>query len=81
MQGVKTLNPRARRCPICSSPSKKKGFTKQGRQRWYCKECKYSFTATDDRQKHAQEFGEFLTYITTVRWFNDCGTSSSGFKR
>ncbi|MGJ9464297.1 IS1249 family transposase [Actinotignum sp. GS-2025e] len=63
---MKTLNPRARRCPICSSPSKKKGFTKQGRQRWYCKECKYSFTATDDRQKHAQEFAEFLTYITTT---------------
>ncbi|MGX6515144.1 MAG: IS1/IS1595 family N-terminal zinc-binding domain-containing protein [Schaalia turicensis] len=55
MQGVKKPNPRARRCPICSTPSKKKGFTKQGRQRWYCKECRYSFTATDHRQKHAQE--------------------------
>ncbi|WP_206435356.1 IS1 family transposase, partial [Actinotignum sanguinis] len=63
---MKKLNPRARHCPICSNPSKKKGFTKQGRQRWYCKECHYSFTALDDRQKHAKEFAEFLTYLTTT---------------
>ena len=63
---MKKLNPHARRCPICSRPTKKKGFTKQGRRRWYCKECHYSFTAIDDRQKHAQEFTKFLTYITTT---------------
>ncbi|MGJ9625970.1 IS1/IS1595 family N-terminal zinc-binding domain-containing protein, partial [Actinotignum sp. GS-2025b] len=63
---MKILSTRARRCPICDTPMKKNGHHPNGRQRWYCKECKYSFTATDDRQKHAQEFGEFLTYITTT---------------
>ncbi|WP_206435364.1 transposase-like zinc-binding domain-containing protein, partial [Actinotignum sanguinis] len=45
---------------------KKNGHHPNGRQRWYCKECHYSFTALDDRQKHAKEFAEFLTYLTTT---------------
>jgi transposase-like protein/IS1 family transposase len=30
-------------CPLCDRPGRKYGFTRQGRQRYFCKECSHSF--------------------------------------
>lgn len=64
MQYVKKLSPQARLCPLCAHPSKKKGFTSAGRQRWYCPDCRYSFTARRCDQSKATQFREFLAYVT-----------------
>lgn len=61
---MKSLSPRARTCPICHQPCKKKGVTSAGTQRWYCKECRYSFTATHQHQIRAKQYREFLDYVT-----------------
>ncbi|WP_424895387.1 transposase-like zinc-binding domain-containing protein [Trueperella pyogenes] len=50
----KLLSTHARQCSICSQPCKKKGTTKAGAQRWYCKECRYSFTSINTHQIRAR---------------------------
>ncbi|WP_182050009.1 IS1/IS1595 family N-terminal zinc-binding domain-containing protein [Changpingibacter yushuensis] len=61
---MKTLSPHARRCPLCGSPTKKKGRTATGSQRWYCAPCRYSFTQQLTDKARAKEFREFLDYVT-----------------
>ncbi|SUO88280.1 Transposase and inactivated derivatives [Trueperella pyogenes] len=64
MRGVTSFNPRARRCPICDEPCKKKGKTAAGSQRWYCKNCRYSFTSTRTDQQKLAQLREFCDYVT-----------------
>lgn len=64
---MKRLSSRARLCPICSEPCKKKGVTSAGTQRWYCLTCHFSFTATDTRQARAAQFQQFLDYVTDTQ--------------
>ncbi|WP_456071325.1 IS1/IS1595 family N-terminal zinc-binding domain-containing protein [Flaviflexus ciconiae] len=64
MHVVKRLSSRARLCPLCQAPMKKKGFTSAGRQRWYCASCRYSPTSTrTDKARHTQ-FKQFTDYVT-----------------
>ena len=67
MHGVKKLSPRARTCPICHRPCRKKGTTRAGTQRWYCTECRYSFTAPRADQQRLAQFREFIDYVTDTR--------------
>lgn len=67
MHGVKKLSPRARTCPICHRPCRKKGTTRAGTQRWYCTECRYSFTAPRTDQQRLAQFREFIDYVTDTR--------------
>ncbi|WP_436800262.1 IS1/IS1595 family N-terminal zinc-binding domain-containing protein [Trueperella pyogenes] len=64
MRGVKSFNPRARRCPICDEPCKKEGKTAACSQRWYCKNCRYSFTSTRTDQQKLAQLREFCDYVT-----------------
>ncbi|MGV4291116.1 IS1/IS1595 family N-terminal zinc-binding domain-containing protein [Trueperella pyogenes] len=56
MQYVKKLSPNARLCPLCARPSKKKGFTRAGSQRWYCSTCHYNFTIKRADHKRKKQF-------------------------
>ncbi|MEW6880995.1 IS1/IS1595 family N-terminal zinc-binding domain-containing protein, partial [Trueperella pyogenes] len=61
---MKSFNPRARRCPICDEPCKKEGKIAAGSQRWYCKNCRYSFTSTRTDQQKLAQLREFCDYVT-----------------
>ncbi|RTE47637.1 IS1249 family transposase [Actinobaculum sp. 352] len=61
---MKPVHSHARLCPICCRPCKKKGTTSAGTQRWYCKQCQHSFTASSDQQARNKQFREFLDYVT-----------------
>ncbi|WP_422938679.1 IS1/IS1595 family N-terminal zinc-binding domain-containing protein [Trueperella pyogenes] len=53
---MKKLSPNARLCPLCARPSKKKGFTRAGSQRWYCSTCHYNFTIKRADHKRKKQF-------------------------
>lgn len=67
MHRVKTLNPRAPHCPICRISARKNGVTSAGRQRWRCPTCAHSFTIKRQSQEHAQQFRQFLDYVTDTQ--------------
>ena len=49
------------KCPVCSNICIKYGKSKAGSQRWYCKECKLSFTQEiDNKTKQLKTFLEWL---------------------
>lgn len=43
---------------------KKNGKNPSGTQRWYCTDCKFSFTSINDCQRREKQFRDFLAYIT-----------------
>ena len=49
------------KCPVCSNICIKYGKSKAGSQRWYCKECKLSFTQEiDNKTKQLKTFLDWL---------------------
>lgn len=43
---------------------KKNGKNPSGSQRWYCTECKYSYTSRNQRQHRNKQFRDFLEFVT-----------------
>ena len=65
--GYEKKSSRARKCPICGLPAIKHARTAAGAQRWRCKPCSFTFTATrSDTTPNAEaaQFEAFIRYVT-----------------
>lgn len=78
---MKKRSLRARQCPLCQSPTKKNGKNKSGSQRWYCPDCRYSFTSRRCDHSTKQQFKEFLAYVTDTAPRRSHTTSLSTWDR
>lgn len=56
-------SPRARKCPVCNEPMRKKGFTKAGSQRWKCDACRLSSTMRRRDPTRMAEFRAFIAWL------------------
>ena len=61
---VRRKSARARLCPICNQPMRKKGFTSAGRQRWKCDACNSSTTVRREDRTRLMQFHAFLDWVS-----------------
>ncbi|MBW3089111.1 IS1249 family transposase [Bifidobacterium sp. 82T24] len=71
---------KARRCPVCGRPMRKKGFTKAGAQRWKCDACRLSSTMQREDSARMAEFRAFIAWITGKRSMSEAA-AGLGLKR
>lgn len=69
---------RARKCPVCQQPAIKHGRTAAGAQRWRCKDCSLSFTASQPARGETAQFETFNNYVTGKLSKNDLANLGRG---
>lgn len=68
---MRKRSPKARKCPVCRLPSIKHGRAASGTQRWRCKDCELSFTASHQGRSDPSDFESFIGYATGKFTKND----------